>query len=100
MKAIIYDCDPGVDDGMAIILALNSKKVDIKGITTVFGNSPVTKTTLNALRILDYLGKDIPVLAWGPGFGRAVMMNYKIKDIRELYWNDLKQLREAKLWIK
>lgn len=46
------------------------------------------------------LGKDVPVLAWGPGFGRAVMLNYKIKDIRELYWNDLKQLREAKLWIK
>jgi phenylalanyl-tRNA synthetase alpha chain len=46
------------------------------------------------------LGKDVPVLAWGPGFGRAVMMNYNIKDIRELYWNDLKQLREAKLWVK
>jgi len=45
------------------------------------------------------LGKDIPVLAWGPGFGRAVMLNYDIKDIRELYWNDLKQLREAKLWL-
>ena len=44
------------------------------------------------------LGKDVPVLAWGPGFGRAVMLNYKIKDIRELYWNDLKQLREAKIW--
>jgi phenylalanyl-tRNA synthetase alpha chain len=46
------------------------------------------------------LGKDIPVLAWGPGFDRLVMLNYEIKDIRELYWNDLKQLREAKLWIK
>jgi len=45
------------------------------------------------------LGKDIPVLAWGPGFGRMVMMNYDIKDIRELYWNDLKQLREAKIWM-
>jgi phenylalanyl-tRNA synthetase alpha chain len=46
------------------------------------------------------LGKDVPVLAWGPGFDRIVMMNYEIKDIRELYWNDLKQLREIKLWIK
>jgi phenylalanyl-tRNA synthetase alpha chain len=45
------------------------------------------------------LGKDIPVLAWGPGFERLVMINYDIKDIRELYWNDLKQLREAKLWL-
>jgi len=46
------------------------------------------------------LGKPVPVLAWGPGFGRLVMMNYGIKDIRELYWNDLKQLREAKMWFK
>ncbi|MEM5807372.1 MAG: phenylalanine--tRNA ligase subunit alpha, partial [Candidatus Aenigmatarchaeota archaeon] len=46
------------------------------------------------------LGKDIPVLAWGPGFDRIVMMNYNIRDIRELYWNDLKQLREAKVWLK
>jgi len=46
------------------------------------------------------LGKDVPVLAWGPGFERLVMVNYNIQDIREMYWNDLKQLREAKVWIK
>ena len=45
------------------------------------------------------LGKDIPVLAWGPSLERIVMRRYDIKDIRELYWNDLKQLREAKLWL-
>jgi len=45
------------------------------------------------------LGKDVPVLAWGPGFERLVMIQYDIKDIRELYWNDLKQLREAKIWL-
>jgi phenylalanyl-tRNA synthetase alpha chain len=44
------------------------------------------------------LGKDIPVLAWGPSLERIVMRRYDIKDIRELYWNDLKQLREAKIW--
>jgi len=45
------------------------------------------------------LGKDVPVLAWGPSLERIVMRRYDIKDIRELYWNDLKQLREAKIWI-
>ena len=45
------------------------------------------------------LEKDVPVLAWGPGFERLVMVNYNIQDIREMYWNDLKQLREAKLWL-
>ncbi|MDI6826588.1 MAG: phenylalanine--tRNA ligase subunit alpha [Candidatus Aenigmarchaeota archaeon] len=46
------------------------------------------------------LGKDIPVLAWGPGFERLVMINYGIEDIRMLYWNDLDHLRKAKIWLK
>ncbi|MBU1030536.1 MAG: phenylalanine--tRNA ligase subunit alpha [Nanoarchaeota archaeon] len=46
------------------------------------------------------LGIDIPVLAWGPGFDRIILEFFKINDIRELYKNDLKQLREIKDWIK
>ena len=46
------------------------------------------------------LGIDIPVLAWGPGIDRIITDAYKIKDIRELYRNDLKQLRESKIWMK
>ena len=45
------------------------------------------------------LGKDVPVLAWGPGFDRVLMNYYGIKDIRDLYRNDIKQLREMKTWI-
>jgi phenylalanyl-tRNA synthetase alpha chain len=45
------------------------------------------------------LGKDVPVLAWGPGFGRMVMMNYEIDDIRKLYLSDLKQVRKAEMWL-
>ena len=44
------------------------------------------------------LGEDIPVLAWGPGFGRIIMDAYNIKDIRDLYSNDLRYLREAELF--
>lgn len=46
------------------------------------------------------LGENIPVLAWGPGFDRLIMMAYNIKDLRELYSNDIKQLREIPLWEK
>jgi len=46
------------------------------------------------------LGKPIPVLAWGQGFDRIIMDYYKIKDLREMYSNDLKALREKKAWIK
>ncbi len=46
------------------------------------------------------LGEHIPVLAWGPGFDRILMDYYNIQDIRELYKNDIKQLRKIKFWIK
>lgn len=46
------------------------------------------------------LGKDIPVLAWGPGFDRIMMEFYRINDIRELYKNDIKRLREIKEWMR
>ncbi len=46
------------------------------------------------------LGKQIPVLAWGPGFDRMLMDYYQIKDLREIYKNDLTQLRNMKNWIK
>ncbi len=50
--------------------------------------------------VVPLLGKDIPVLAWGPGFDRIIMDYYQITDIRDLYKNDLKQLKEMKVWLK
>jgi phenylalanyl-tRNA synthetase alpha chain len=46
------------------------------------------------------LGEDIPVLAWGPGIDRMITGAYGITDIRSLYQNDVKQLREMKEWMK
>jgi phenylalanyl-tRNA synthetase alpha chain len=46
------------------------------------------------------LGKPIPVLAWGQGFDRIIMDFYNIKDLREMYANDIKQLRQKRAWIK
>ena len=48
--------------------------------------------------VVPLIGKDIPVLAWGPGFDRIILDFYKITDIRDLYKNDIKQLRETKMW--
>jgi len=50
--------------------------------------------------VIPLIGEDIPVLAWGPGFDRIVMDFYKIKDLREMYSNDIKQLRERRIWTK
>lgn len=62
VKRILIDCDPGIDDSLAIILALKSDEVKIEGITTVNGNLPVENTSINALKILEFMNStDIPV---------------------------------------
>ena len=49
--------------------------------------------------VIPLLGKDIPVLAWGQGLERGISQYYNITDIRDLYKNDLKQLRNSKVWL-
>ncbi|MEK6900627.1 MAG: phenylalanine--tRNA ligase subunit alpha [Nanoarchaeota archaeon] len=46
------------------------------------------------------LGFDCPVLAWGQGMGRIISEYWNITDIRDLNKNDLKQIREMKLWLR
>lgn len=61
-RKIILDCDPGMDDSMAIIMACKSDKLEVEAITTVNGNYPVDVTCTNALKILEMLGRtEIPV---------------------------------------
>lgn len=50
--------------------------------------------------VIPLLGENTPVLAWGPGFDRMFMDYYEIKDLRELYKNDLTQLKSKKFWMK
>jgi phenylalanyl-tRNA synthetase alpha chain len=44
------------------------------------------------------LGIDVPVLAWGQGLERGIMGYYKFSDIRQLYNNDIKEIKEVKIW--
>ena len=46
------------------------------------------------------LGKSVPVLAWGLGLERILADYYEIKDLREIYSNDIKKLKEIKLWLR
>ena len=58
-RPVILDCDPGHDDALAILLA--ARHFDVLGITTVAGNVDVDRTTLNARRIVDLAGLDVPI---------------------------------------
>lgn len=60
-RKVVIDCDPGIDDAMALILALEYTELDILGITTVFGNSAIEQATENTLRIVELAQRDIPV---------------------------------------
>ena len=61
-RKVIIDCDPGIDDALAIILALKSKEIEVLGITTVSGNVESLQGAKNALKVLKLLGRlDIPV---------------------------------------
>jgi purine nucleosidase len=63
-RSIIIDTDPGVDDAIAILLALGSPELELLGIATVLGNVSVTLASDNALRICELAGRpDIPVFA-------------------------------------
>ena len=68
MEKIIIDCDPGIDDSLAIMLAAASPEVEVIGITIVAGNSPSELGFKNAKRILKFLGRlDIPVYVGAEG---------------------------------
>lgn len=58
---MLIDCDPGLDDAVALVLA--HRHAEVIGITTVSGNAPLTATTANALRVTALLGADTPVHA-------------------------------------
>ena len=61
-RKLIIDCDPGIDDSLALMLAAASKELDLVGITTVSGNVPASMGAKNALKILSMIGKpDVPV---------------------------------------
>jgi inosine-uridine nucleoside N-ribohydrolase len=63
-ERILLDCDPGHDDAIALLLALASPELELLGVTTVAGNQTLEKTTANAIRVLDFVGRDdIPVAA-------------------------------------
>jgi inosine-uridine nucleoside N-ribohydrolase len=98
---VIIDTDPGVDDALALLLALRSPELKIEAITPVAGNVPLELTLPNALRMVEIAGRtDIPVAAGAKaplvrrlvtaayahgenGLGGAVFPEPKIKPVAE-----------------
>ena len=63
MRNVILDCDPGHDDAISIIIGASKRSaLNILGITTVAGNVEVEKNTVNALKVSEVIGLDVPVV--------------------------------------
>ena len=59
---VIMDVDTGIDDAVALILAMSSPQIDLKGVTVVAGNQIIEKTLHNTLSVVDFFGNgNIPV---------------------------------------
>ena len=58
---LLIDTDPGIDDALALVLALTSPDASIQGVSTVAGNVPVDQATINVLRILAVADPTIPI---------------------------------------
>ena len=66
MPRIIVDTDPGVDDAIAILMALSAPAVEVSGLTVVGGNVPHARGLRNALALLEYVGRsETPVFRGG-----------------------------------
>jgi purine nucleosidase len=64
---VLIDTDPGIDDAIALLLALRSPELEVAGVSVVQGNAGIEGGTVNALRILELAGRsDIPVAAGPP----------------------------------
>ncbi|NEP17214.1 MAG: nucleoside hydrolase [Leptolyngbya sp. SIO4C1] len=66
-RPLIIDCDPGVDDAIALLLAFTApQQLDLLGITTVAGNVPLALTATNALKLCELADQTVPVYAGCP----------------------------------
>ncbi|MEG1782848.1 MAG: nucleoside hydrolase, partial [Oscillospiraceae bacterium] len=73
-RPIIIDTDPGVDDTIAILLALANPQLDIKAINPVMGNVGYGDTSQNAIRLVEKLGIDCRV---GVGSSKPLFIQSK-----------------------
>jgi purine nucleosidase/pyrimidine-specific ribonucleoside hydrolase len=73
---VILDCDPGHDDAIALMLTLASPELELLGVTTVAGNQTLEKTTANAIRVLDHIGR--PSVPVSPGASRPLVREREV----------------------
>jgi purine nucleosidase len=70
IPSILIDCDPGIDDTLAMLMAFGSELVEVRSVTTVAGNQDIAQVSRNAAELLFMLGER--AVAFGEGSGGAL----------------------------
>ncbi len=83
---IIMDVDTGIDDAIAMCLALGNEKFEVLGFTTTFGNRKIDVTTENTLKILELIGRpEVPVAR---GAERPMVKTYMPREYSVVHGYD------------
>lgn len=99
-RRVVIDTDPGVDDAVAILLALASPELDVRALTTVTGNVSLAKTTLNARRLVDLARRPDVVVAAGCAEALTGATRYEgevhgVDGLGDLDWDEPRTVRHA-----
>lgn len=82
-RKVIIDTDPGIDDLLALSIALASPHLDVLAISTVFGNVSLDNTSQNAVLIADIFEREIPIFK---GIDKPLF--YQNKNVSSVHGND------------
>jgi len=83
-RKVIIDCDTGMDDAVALLLALRSLELNVVGITCVNGNVGLDRVTVNTLKVVEHSDIDVPVFAGA----RSPLMHSRSRDAAEVHGRD------------
>lgn len=70
-KRVLIDCDPGIDDALALLFAFSSDELNVKAVTTVYGNVPVRQCLSNLMKVL-HVARPRPMPEIGIGADRPL----------------------------
>jgi purine nucleosidase len=83
MLRLLLDCDPGLDDAVALALAMTSPELEVLGVSTVAANAPIDVVTVNAERVMERLACPCPLFQ-----GAAQPLTIKARHSTDLWGGD------------
>ena len=83
-REVVIDCDPGIDDALALMLALGSKDIRVVGITVVCGNVGAALGTVNVCRILELMEfSHLLIWPWRITRGYLFLLRHQISLLKK-----------------